>query len=206
MVIEELKPSKRVRDRWLAVLEDGSILRVSKNQIADLALYAGRELSDEEADRLLEAIANENFRSYALRVVTDTPKSRKMLLKNLEEKKCPPEKARGIADWLEDLGYLDDAAYAREVAELYTRKGYGVRKIRDELYRRGVPRELWDEALEQIEEEDNASAIDAFLEKKLKGSHDPKDVKRASDALTRRGFAWPEISDALRRYGMEVWD
>ena len=51
-----------------------------------------------------------------------------------------------------------------------------------------------------------AVPIDAFLEKKLKGSHDPKDVKRASDALARRGFAWPEISDALRRYGMEVWD
>ena len=206
MVIEELKPSKRVRDRWLAVLEDGSNLRLSRNQIADFALYAGRELPDEEADRLLEAIANENFRSYALRVVTDTPKSRKMLLKILEEKNCQPEQAEKIADWLEDIGLLNDGRYAADVVELYVRKGYGKRKIRDELYRRGVPRELWDEALAQIEEENNASAIDAFLEKKLKGSHDPKDVKRASDALTRRGFAWPEISDALRRYGMEVCD
>ncbi len=206
MVIEELKPSKRVRDRWLAVLEDGSILRVSKNQIADFALYTGRELSDEEADRLTQAIEKENFRSHALRVVTDTPKSRKMLLKILEEKDCQPEQAAEIADWLEDMGLLDDRRYATDVAELYVRKGYGVRKIRDELYRRGIPRELWDEALEQIKEEDNASAIDAFLEKKLRGSHDPKDVKRASDALARRGYRWPEISDALRRYGMEVWD
>ena len=206
MVIEELKPSKRVRDRWLAVLEDGSILRVSKNQIADFALYAGRELSDEEAERLTQAIEKENFRSHALRVVTDTPKSRKMLLKILEEKDCQPEQAAEIADWLEDMGLLDDRRYAADVAELYVRKGYGVRKIRDELYRRGIPRELWDEALEQIEEEDSASAIDAFLEKKLKGSHDPKDIKKASDALARRGFPWPEISDALRRYGMEVWD
>jgi regulatory protein len=206
MVIEELKPSKRVRDRWLAVLEDGSILRVGKNQIADFALYAGRELSDEEAERLTQAIEKENFRSHALRVVTDTPKSRKMLLKILEEKDCQPEQAAEIADWLEDMGLLDDRRYAADVAELYVRKGYGVRKIRDELYRRGVPRELWDEALEQIKEEDNASAIDAFLEKKLRGSHDPKDVKRASDALARRGYRWPEISDALRRYGMEVWD
>ena len=92
------------------------------------------------------------------------------------------------------------------MAELYVRKGYGARKIRDELYRRGIPRELWDEVLSQIQEEDSASAIDAFLEKKLRGSHDPKDVKRASDALARRGYRWPEISDALRRYGMEVWD
>ncbi len=206
MVIEELKPSKRVRDRWLAVLEDGSILRLSRNQIADFALYAGRELSDEDADRLLRAIENENFRSYALRVVTDTPKSRKMLLKLLEEKDCQPEQAEEIAGWLEEMGLLNDRQYAADVVELYVRKGCGKRKIRDELYRRGVPRELWDEVLEQIEEEDNAAAIDAFLEKKLKGSHDPKDVKRASDALARRGFSWSEISDALRRYGMEVWD
>lgn len=206
MVIEELKPSKRVRDRWLAVLEDGSILRLSKNQIADFALYSGRELSDEEADRLLQAIENENFRAHALRMITDTARSRKEFIKLLEKMNCPPEKAQEIADWLEDLGYLDDAAYAREVVELYVRRGYGERKIRDELYRRGVPRELWDEALAQIQEGDSASAIDAFLEKKLKGSHDPKDVKKASDALARRGFRWPEISDALRRYGMEVWD
>ena len=206
MVIEELKPSKRVRDRWLAVLEDGSVLRVSRNQIADFALYAGRELSDEEADRLTQAIENENFRSHALRMMMDTTRSRKELVRALEKMDCPPEKAREIADWLEELGYLNDGQYAAEVTAFYTRKGYGKRKIRDELYRRGVPRELWDEALAQIEEENNASAIDAFLEKKLKGSHDPKDVKRASDALTRRGFAWPEISDALRRYGMEVCD
>lgn len=206
MVIQELKPSRRVRDRWLAVLEDGSILRLSKNQIADFALYSGRELSDEEADRLLQAIENENFRAHALRMITDTARSRKEFIKLLEKMNCPPEKAQEIADWLEDLGYLDDAAYAREVVELYVRRGYGERKIRDELYRRGVPRELWDEALAQIQEGDSASAIDAFLEKKLKGSHDPKDVKKASDALARRGFRWPEISDALRRYGMEVWD
>ncbi|MCI9156673.1 MAG: regulatory protein RecX [Lawsonibacter sp.] len=206
MVIEELKPSKRVRDRWLAVLEDGSILRLSKNQIADFALYAGRELSDEEAGRLMQAIENENFRSYALRVVTDTPKSRKMLLKLLEKKGCQPEQAEEIAGWLEEMGLLNDRQYAADVVELYVRKGYGARKIRDELYRRGVPRELWDEALGQIGEEDSAGAIDAFLEKKLKGSRDPKDVKRASDALARRGYRWPEINDALRRYGMEVWD
>ncbi|MDE6899017.1 MAG: recombination regulator RecX, partial [Lawsonibacter sp.] len=143
---------------------------------------------------------------HALRMITDTPRSRKEFVKLLEKMDCPPEKAQEIADWLEDMGLLDDRRYAADVAELYVRKGYGVRKIRDELYRRGIPRELWDEVLSQIQEEDSASAIDAFLEKKLKGSHDPKDVKRASDALARRGYRWPEISDALRRYGMEVWD
>ena len=204
MVIEELKPSKRVRDRWLAVLEDGSILRLSRNQIADFALYAGRELSDEEADRLTQAIENENFRAHALRMITDTPRSRKEFVKLLEKMDCPPEKAQEIADWLEDLGYLNDAAYAREVAELYTRKGYGKRKIRDEFYRRGVPRELWDQALEDLE--DPAEQLDAFLSKKLAGVEHPdrKELQRASAALARRGYQWTDISAALRRYGAEI--
>ena len=109
-----------------------------------------------------------------------------------------------MIDRLEELGYLNEAEYAGRIVRHYAAKGFGERKLRDELYRRGVPRELWEEALTQVE--DNSETIDAFLEKKLKGGRDPKDIKKVSDALARRGFRWPEISDALRRYGMEVWD
>ena len=45
MVIEELKPSKHVEGRWLAVLEDGSILRIGESEVVNFALYSGKELS-----------------------------------------------------------------------------------------------------------------------------------------------------------------
>ena len=41
MIIQELKPSKHVEGRWLAVLEDGYILRLGENEVIDFALYAG---------------------------------------------------------------------------------------------------------------------------------------------------------------------
>ena len=116
------------------------------------------------------------------------------------------EEAAAICDRMEELGYLNEREYAGRIVRHYAAKGFGERKLRDELYRRGIPRELWEEALTQIEDEDNAAAIDAFLEKKLKGDHDPKAIKKASDALARRGFSWSEISEALRRYGMDAWD
>lgn len=206
MVIEELKPSKHVQGRWLAVLEDGSILRLGESEVVDFALYAGRELSEEEADRLQDSIRRNGLKSKAIELLMRKPQSRKELGRKLAEWEASQEEAEAVCDRMEELGYLNEAEYAGRVVRHYAAKGFGVRKIRDELYRRGVPRELWDDALSQIEDEDNACAIDAFLEKKLKGSHDPKEVKRASDALARRGFSWPEISDALRRYGMEVYD
>lgn len=206
MIIQELKPSKHVEGRWLAVLEDGSILRIGEGEVVDFALYAGRELSDEEAERLQEAARRGEWKRKAIELLMRKPQSRKELGRKLLEWEASQEEAEAICDRLEELGYLNEAEYAGRIVRHYAAKGFGERKIRDELYRRGVPRELWDEALAQIEGEDSANAIDAFLEKKLKGSHDPKDVKKASEALARRGFRWPEISDALRRYGMEVWD
>ena len=204
MTIQELKSSKRVRDRWLAVLEDGSILRLGKNQIEDFALYGGRELSDVEADRLIQAVQTENFRAYALQTLLNGPKSRNMLLELLAKKDGPPEQAGEIADWLEEFGYLNDGAYAAELAQSCARRGYGPKKIRDEFYRRGVPRELWDQALEDLE--DPAEQLDAFLSKKLAGVEHPdrKELQRASAALARRGYQWTDISAALRRYGAEI--
>ena len=52
MVIQELKPSKRVEGRWLAVLEDGSILRLGEGEVVRFALYTGKQLSDLEAEEL----------------------------------------------------------------------------------------------------------------------------------------------------------
>ena len=48
-------------------------------------------------------------------------------------------------------------------------------------------------------------AIDAFLQKKLRGAElsDPKVRRRAADALARRGYRWEDISAGLRRYGAE---
>ncbi|WP_251318787.1 regulatory protein RecX [Flintibacter muris] len=204
MVIQELKPSRRVEGRWLAVLEDGSILRVGEGEVVSFALYTGKELSEEEAAQLQDAARRSGLKTRAIELLMRKPQSRKELVRKLLEWEASEEEASAICDRMEELGYLDEREYARRIVRHYAAKGFGERKLRDELYRRGIPRELWEEAMAQIE--DNSQAIDAFLEKKLKGSHDPKDIKRASDALARRGFRWPEINEALRRYGMEVWD
>lgn len=205
MVIQDLKPSKHVQGRWLVMLEDGTILRVGENEVVQFALYRGKELEEEEARALTDSAHRGGLKEKALDLLTRKPQSRRELERKLREWEASEEECAEICDRLEELGLLDDGRYAAQVARHYSAKGYGPRKIRDELYRRGVPREYWDQALE--EGEDPAGAIDAFLAKKLKGGRpDPKELKKVSDALARRGYAWPDISDALRRYGMDVED
>ena len=216
MKIVKLAPSERKEGRWLIWLEDGSLLRVGRNEVADFGLYQGMELEEAILSRLKDSVAESAMKNKALNALTARPMSRKELTDKLtahsrcrydaEEETLPERdeeelhaRADAVADRLEELGLLNDENYAVQVARHYAAKGYGARKIRDELFRRGVPRAYWDGALEHLG--DPSDAIEALLEKKLRGwNGDPKELKRASDALARRGFSWNDISAALRRY------
>ena len=213
MKIAKLEPSKRVKGRWLVWLDDGSLLRCGEHQVADFSLYVGLELSESDYEKLSQAASREAVRGKALDLVSARPLSRRELVEKLtarprDREKQPfatPEQAEEAADFLEKLGYLDDAEYARTVARHYSAKGFGARKIRDELYRRGVPREHWDEALECAAPPEDG--VDEFLRKRFKGeAPDQKELKRASDALARRGFRWDEIKAGLARYGADTGD
>lgn len=226
MKIAKLELSKHKQGRWLVWLDDGSLLRMGEGEVVSLALYAGKELSDAEVEELNAAAGQSKVNERALDLLSVRPMSRKELLDKLtapaRRRKKPGEAAQELdpemlalererlrqaaekaADRLEELGLLDDRAYAATLARHYTAKGYGERKVRDELYRRGVPREYWDEALAAVraDESESGGMVDDLLCRKLRGVEPTREnLKKASDYLARRGFGWSEITQAIERY------
>ncbi len=207
MRITKLLPSQRIQGRWLCHLEDGTILRVTENEVACFGLYSGMELTGELREQLEEAVRRGEVKEKALRLLSGRPMSRKELVDKLtarprdkEKEPIPEELAEEAANRLEELGYLNDAEYARTVARHYAAKGYGERKLRDELWKRGVPRAYWDQALEEVQ--DPTDAMDAFIRRKLMGrTADRETLGKLSAALARRGYRWEDIRAALSRYG-----
>lgn len=205
MRISKLEPSKHKKGRFLVHLEDGTLLRVGENELVAFSLYSGLDLDQETRARLESAAHQSGLRDKALNALTARLMSRRELLDKLREKEATEAEAEEIADWLERLGLLNDEEYAKSLVRHYSAKGYGPYKIKDELYRRGVPKDCWDAALEEAE--DPTEAIDAFIRQKLRGAApDRKGLKKVSDALARRGYRWSDINAALRRYGAEIED
>ena len=127
-------------------------------------------------------------RDYSVKELTD----------RLLEKGEPPEAVHALTARLVELGVLDDARYAGLVTRHYAAKGYGKRRICDELYRRGIDRELWDAALDELPETDDT--VDRLLGTKLRGDISPEGLQRAQGYLLRRGYSWDEIRAATERY------
>ena len=95
---------------------------------------------------------SEETKQRALRILERRDVSRKELITKLTDKGVSLEEAAAAADWLEALGVIDDARYAGIVVRHYMSKGYGKARIQNELYRHGLARDLWEEALAQYQE------------------------------------------------------
>jgi regulatory protein len=198
MRIDRLEWSKHKKGRVLVFLEDGACLKITEQELLDFGLRAGEELDEDTLARLREAAGVSNVKAAAADLIGKRAMSRASLERKLTEKGASQAEARYAAEWLEAIGAIDDADYAALLARHCAGLGYGPRRVREKLYEKGVPRELWEDALDTLPPAEEQ--IDRFLESKLRGRlPDEKEKKRLSDALLRRGFSWGDVKAAWRR-------
>ena len=203
MKIIKIEPSKHKQERILVYTEEGTLLRITKHELLQFGLYAGMDLPPEVAEELIASAQKSERRAYAARLTSGRMLSKKEVQDKLRKRSADEEEARETAEWLADLGAVDDAAYAGVIARHYAAMGYGKGRVEQELYRRGIPKELWDDALALLP--DPAEAIERFLRSKLKDKPLDRDTSRKlSAALQRRGFSWQEIRPALNKFGQEI--
>ena len=197
MRIERLENSKHKQERVLVYLEDGTLLRITGAELLQFGLYQGLDLPPETLEEL-RAAARRSASMASGRML-----SKKELTERLTKKGASPDDAAETADWLEDLGAVDDTAYAGVIVRHYGAMGCGAARVRQELHRRGVPKELWDEALKQLPPPQEA--IEKFLCAKLRGRPlTPENSRRLAAALQRRGFSWQDIRPILNGLGQEI--
>ena len=103
-----------------------------------------------------------------------------------------------------DLNLLDDSRVAEQVVQRCISRGYGLQRAKQALYEKKVPKQYWDAALadypNQMEE------IVDFLRSRLGQEYDQRELKRAVDALMRRGHSYAVVRKALSRLQLDQDD
>ena len=145
-----MEPSKHKKDRVLVFLEGGELLKITENELLCYDLRPGAELSAELAEELKRAAARSEMKARGAQLTGSRMLSKKQVVEHLTRRGGDRDAAEETALWLEELGAVDEAAYGAAVVRHYSAAGYGPGRIRQELQRRGVPRELWEELLSQM--------------------------------------------------------
>ena len=196
MRIDSLKNSPDRAGRYWVTFEDGTRLGLYRQTVEDFGLYIGKELTGEEKEQLLTAAGKMSAKMRAVRIVSATSVSRKDLEERLVRKGEDPAQAREAVQWMEDLHLVDDRNTAEQVVHNCISKGYGLQRAKQALYEKRIPKQYWEEALADYP--DQSDRIERFLRSRLDADSDQKQIKKAIDALIRRGHSYGVIRRVLQ--------
>ena len=204
MKVESLKTAPDRAGRYWVAFDDGSKMGLYRQTVEDFALYSGKELDEQEAEALRTAAGQMSAKMRAVRIVSAASVSRRDLEARLVRKGEDPQQAKEAVAWMEDLHLVDDRATAEQVVSSCISKGYGLMRAKQALYEKRIPKEYWDEALADYP--DQTEKITAFLKSRLDADSDEKQVRRAVDALIRRGHSYGTIRRALDALSFDTED
>ena len=204
MKVESLKTAPDRAGRYWVTFDDGSKMGLYRQTVEDFALYSGKELDEQEAEALRTAAGQMSAKMRAVRIVSAASVSRRDLEARLVRKGEDPQQAKEAVAWMEDLHLVDDRATAEQVVSSCISKGYGLARAKQALYEKRIPKEYWDEALADYP--DQTEKITAFLKSRLDADSDEKQVRRAVDALIRRGHTYGAIRRALDALSFDTED
>lgn len=144
-------------------------------------------------------------RQIVLRQLSHGPRTRKQLEDKLRQRGCEDEVATAVLDRMTEVGLVDDAAYAEMlVRSRQETKGLATRALGHELRRKGVPDELVEAALEDVDAGAERDRARALVERRLRSLHGLErgvQTRRLAGFLARKGYdaglAYQVIREAL---------
>jgi regulatory protein len=170
---------------------------------------SGREELDPDADPVAVA------REICLRLLTDRARTRQELAQALRRKGVPDEAAQSVLERFDEVGLIDDAAFAGQwVRSRHTQRGLARRAIAMELRRKGVSDEDAGEALAEVDTESEERRARELVDRKMRslalGTAEQRAAagRRLVGMLARKGYgagiAYRVVKEALAERGAEA--
>lgn len=166
----------------------------------------GEDISEEEWNSLTAKI---NYRKACSKCV-DLLSRRDHSVKEMRDKlirTVDEDSAEKAIEKYIQLGYLDDEKFAKALSEyLFKKKNYSVTQVRQELYKRGVDREIVSEVIDDADYDSVDSIIAVINKSYLRKLSAPDGIDKVIAALMRRGFSYGDVKAAISRIENEEYE
>lgn len=203
LVITDIRPQKKNRDRFSLFHKDQFILGISLQTLSDYSLTPGIELTHQLYRKLKKAENYHAIKESCLGYLSRRDHASFELKSKLIKKGYDPNNINQVLCELTEKGWIDDEqftfSYASEKAEI---NRWGPKKIRAALYKKGIKKTLADKNVELAFEnlQQHQVCVDLALKKKRKFLRENDPFKRKHKIyqyLAGRGFTSRSITEAL---------
>ncbi|MGW0604489.1 recombination regulator RecX [Streptomyces sp. NPDC002640] len=176
----------------------------------------GRGTRGEQVDRIAHdgdrGDPAERARGICLRLLTGSPRTRKQLADALRKREIPDDVAEEVLSRFEEVGLIDDGAFADAwVESRHHGRGLARRALARELRTKGVDSSLIDEAVSQLDSDQEAATARELVDRKLRstrGLDRDRRIRRLAGMLARKGYpegmALRVVREALEAEGEDT--
>ena len=188
------------RHSMLVTINEDVQLLLTRDIWAERPLTEGQELDFEEFSRWLLPRQYPAALNKAVAMLAQRAHAGGEIRRKLERAHYLEDTIDMVLYKLEKERLLNDEAFAREYAASCARRQMGKSRIRMELSRKGLPRELIDRAMEALSSEEGDEAA-VRLAQKLLRRHNGEDARREMQkvlaAMARRGYSYEDSRAAI---------
>lgn len=198
LAVEEYK-----KNRYKVCMDNGTHLILYKGEMRHYGIKEGAVLSEEAYEELFHEVVGKRAKKRALYLLEKMDRTEKGLYDKLRESEYPTELIEEAIDYVKSYHYVDDMRYAKNYIS-YHQRGRSRARIKQELMRKGISKEILDAALEDSyadsDENQELVMIAKILEKK---GYDPltddlKQKQKIYAYLMRKGFRSDDILRVMK--------
>lgn len=209
MKIIKLTRDKRIRERFYVKFDDGDSFPVSAETVVKHGLVVGKNIDNAQLSDIREEDEKKRAVDASFNLLSYSQRSRKELEKRLKLKKYSAKAAGHAVERLSELGYLNDRAFATNLAALRASQLKGPELIRFEMKSKGIPPEVISETLAEnrLTSRDEALKLLPAAKKKLslmRNIPQEASIQRLMAFFARRGFSVETVRDLIRLLKIEL--
>lgn len=197
MIITGLKKSKR--GNILIYADEKYFASIPDEVFIKQGFRVGGYIDEKILSVALTDISDYKAKERALNLLSFRAHSKKELEQKLKQKSFNEVSAKRAVEKMSELGLLNDFEFAKSLAnELIFRKFYSGSRVKYELSKKGIDKNIVDDILEEMDF-DEYEIAKKFVQKKCRNilNLDEKIKKRLISSLQRLGYSWDVIKNVV---------
>ena len=200
MRVTAIQKQVKNTDRYSVYIDGEYSFSLSSSALLGSGLAVNDELSSAHVSQLKEKSAQDKLYSAVLALIARRMRSKWEIEQYLKRKQVDEDRSKDILNTLSDQKYIDDRVFAEAwVRNRRLLKMVSFRKLRLELLAKHVSNEIIEEVLRS--DETNETYVLVELVRKKRSQSRYQDDQKLMQYLTRQGFSYSDVKDALRQVG-----
>jgi len=198
--ITRIEPQKKNPRRRSVFIDGKFAFGVDEEVVSKLGLEKGEDLTEQKIKEILIQKSENEAKEVALRFLSFRRRTEKEVKDKLKRKDFDEKTIKTTIDKLKEYDLINDSEFATAwVKERLAYKPRGKKLLRQELWKKGIKKDIIDQVTEELCQDEDKSALELLekIKKRYKNLEPKVARRRMLSLLLRRGFSYETAKNTL---------